>query len=233
MSDLLLMRGSPLRSILSTPGLVACYLPYLQVAQSATGQSLIDYSPAANHAQLGSTTGADTNDPAWGTNALVFDGTDDYVNIPDWGNGDLTVYTVFNRDELQSDPSPGLWSRNNIICYGETSLRLLYTDTTLTSRISSSIGIPHSTWLLGTARLSASGYWSWSINNVGTLSFSGYTPHPTYTGWMNRLGSYQGRCLACGVACHIMFNRVLSDDEASRVRANIVTLMNGQGVTVA
>lgn len=227
------MRGSPLRQLRSTPGLVALYLPWLQIAQGLTGQSLIDYSGKGNHAQLGSTAGEDTNDPTWGTNALTFDGTDDYVNIPNWGNGDLTVYTVFNRDELQLDSAPGLWSRNNIMCYGQTSLRLLYTDTTLTSRTSSSIGIPHSTWLLGTARLSASGYWSWSINNVGTLSFSGYTPHPTYTGWGHTLGSYQDRYLACGVACHIMFNRVLSDEEASRVRANIVTLMNGQGVTVA
>lgn len=81
MSDLLLMAKSPLASILSTSGLVACYLPYLQIAQGATGQSLIDYSPAGNHAQLGSTTGADTNDPTWGSNALVFDG-DDYCVLP-------------------------------------------------------------------------------------------------------------------------------------------------------
>lgn len=86
MSDLLLMRASPLRQILSTPGLMACYLPYMQVAQSLTGQSLIDYSPQGNHAQLGSTAGVDTNDPSWGTNALTFGG-DDYCVMPGFAVG--------------------------------------------------------------------------------------------------------------------------------------------------
>ncbi len=100
MSDLLLMASSPFRQILSTPGLVACYLPYLQVAQSATGQSLIDYSPAGNHAQLGSTAGADTNDPSWGTNALTFGG-DDYCVIGRPSALEASVpfcgYTVFSK----------------------------------------------------------------------------------------------------------------------------------------
>ena len=42
-------------------------------------QSLIDYSPQGNHAQLGSTAGADTNDPKWSHVSLYFDGVDDSI----------------------------------------------------------------------------------------------------------------------------------------------------------
>lgn len=79
------MRGSPLRQLRSTPGLVALYLPWLQIAQGlhtgANAQVVLDYSSAGNHAQNGSTTGVDANDVAFGTNSLN-PGGDDYCVGP-------------------------------------------------------------------------------------------------------------------------------------------------------
>jgi hypothetical protein len=52
------------------------------------GQVVRDWSGHGNHGQLGSTPGADANDPAWikgrffWSSALHFDGND-YVSIPD------------------------------------------------------------------------------------------------------------------------------------------------------
>lgn len=85
MSDLLLMASSPLRSLLSTSGTVALYDPGRQIATGTTGQVLTDYSGRGNHARLGSTSGDDSNDPAWSDNALVFGG-DDSVLIPAMSN---------------------------------------------------------------------------------------------------------------------------------------------------
>lgn len=42
-------------------------------------QSVVDRSGLANHAQLGSTAGADTNDPTWSPVSLYFDGVDDVI----------------------------------------------------------------------------------------------------------------------------------------------------------
>jgi glucan-binding YG repeat protein len=44
-----------------------------------SGQVLHDYSGNNNHGTLGSTTGADTNDPAWTPAGSSYDGVDDYV----------------------------------------------------------------------------------------------------------------------------------------------------------
>jgi len=76
------LRASPFRQILSIPGTVALYDPGRQIATGTTGQVLTDFSGRGNHGQLGSTSGEDSNDPAWSDNALVFDGTDDYVECP-------------------------------------------------------------------------------------------------------------------------------------------------------
>lgn len=73
---------SPLAYLSSIPGTVALYDPGRQIATGTTGQVLTDFSGRGNHGQLGSTAGEDSNDPAWGDNALVFDGTDDYVECP-------------------------------------------------------------------------------------------------------------------------------------------------------
>lgn len=52
---------------------------------------------------LGSTTGADVNDPTWTGNSLLF-ATDDYVQmpVPFNVNGDWTVYVVAKRDGMPS-----------------------------------------------------------------------------------------------------------------------------------
>jgi hypothetical protein len=66
-----------------------------------SGQTAADSSGYSRDATLGSTTGADDNDPSWvtctvGGSALEFDGVDDYIEDPDgeaYING-LTAFTV-------------------------------------------------------------------------------------------------------------------------------------------
>jgi hypothetical protein len=53
-----------------------------------SGQTLTDSSGNGHHGQLGTTAGADANDPTWGTNPtrLVFDGAGDRVIVPDFAS---------------------------------------------------------------------------------------------------------------------------------------------------
>lgn len=55
-------------------------------------QSLTDYTGHANNAQLGSTAGADTNDPAYSGQGLTF-GTDDYGKVTSSAFDDMAQFT--------------------------------------------------------------------------------------------------------------------------------------------
>lgn len=70
--------------------------------------------------QLGSTTGADVNDPAWTGNSLLF-ATDDYVQmpIPFDVSGDWTIYIVVKRDNMPS-------ANEAIISLGNSSVNTQY-----------------------------------------------------------------------------------------------------------
>jgi len=59
-------------------GLVVWYDPYRQVQTTGEAKTLTDYSGAGNHATLGATSEASTDDPAWTGNSLEFT-TDDFV----------------------------------------------------------------------------------------------------------------------------------------------------------
>lgn len=96
-------------------GLVAWYDPGRQILEGTTGQQLLDYSGNGNHAQLGSTAGADTNDPSW-NNGLSFGGddycvlTDNAMTKPD----NFTIITVvkLNNTTFASRPCFG-WSTSS------------------------------------------------------------------------------------------------------------------------
>jgi concanavalin A-like lectin/glucanase superfamily protein len=81
------------------------------------GQSLTDYSGNDHHGQLGSTAGADVNDPAWQSYGLSFDG-DDSVALPGGlvaGNHAISWFAVvtahtasgFQIIALGGDPGTG------------------------------------------------------------------------------------------------------------------------------
>ncbi len=62
-------------------------------------QILKDRSGHGNHAQLGSTTGADTNDPQWTGNGLLY-GADDFCRTPITIPQAATIITVVNPPNL-------------------------------------------------------------------------------------------------------------------------------------
>jgi hypothetical protein len=66
-----------LPDLLVTRGLVACY----DFLQGSNPQILYDRGPYGLNGQLGSTAGADVNDPTWVPPGLSFGG-DDYVSLP-------------------------------------------------------------------------------------------------------------------------------------------------------
>ena len=74
MSDLLLMRGSPLRQLLSTSGLVACYLPYMDVY----GRNIANASPSLWNHSYNSTTKKLTRNENFTTGNARFTG--DVIN---------------------------------------------------------------------------------------------------------------------------------------------------------
>ncbi|MBI1356537.1 MAG: hypothetical protein GC160_19520 [Acidobacteria bacterium] len=74
MSILLLKREVP-----SGPGAVTAGLQVLSWLDEGSGQTVVDHSGAGRHGTLGSTTGADTNDPSWSAAGLQF-AVDDWVS---------------------------------------------------------------------------------------------------------------------------------------------------------
>jgi len=228
MSDLLLMASSPLRQLLSTPGLVACYLPYLQIAQSATGQSLIDYSGKGNHAQLGSTAGADTNDPSWGTNALTFGG-DDYCVMPtiaiSRGIGICIALNLYGIEDTQYFIG-GAAGTTNGIRYNGSTLGLFSSDLcewNYTPAAGGDLLFFH--WpSVGNPVLYVNGI----SQGIGTSDISvGY--NLSIIGARNGGSSlqYTGSIYFCGLWSSI------STAEIIKTSANIKTLLAGQGVSVA
>ncbi len=72
----------------------------LAYEKTDNNQTLLDISGQAKHGQLGSTTGADTNDPLWAQRRLSFGGVDDYVLTPSEvtsGASALTLQIVYKK----------------------------------------------------------------------------------------------------------------------------------------
>jgi hypothetical protein len=91
------------------------------------GQTLIDYSGNGHHGQLGSTAGADVNDPAWQSAParLDFDGGNDCVLVNQTHLADLSAYGIcavvrgvaaasdgFYGEGISSNSGPTLLLRN-------------------------------------------------------------------------------------------------------------------------
>ncbi|MBI5360865.1 MAG: DUF2341 domain-containing protein, partial [Planctomycetes bacterium] len=79
------------------------------------GQAAADMSGRSNNGQLGSFAGLDANDPTWTASgrfgsALSFDGTDDYVSVPDsdsWAFG-TSNFTIEGWINMAALPSSGI-----------------------------------------------------------------------------------------------------------------------------
>lgn len=105
------------------PGAIAYY-----PCDEGAGQILYDHSGNGNHGTLGSTSGVDTNDPAWSTQGLVFGG-DDFANLgilPITGQFTAGVIVRVSEDGhgvLLGNPSAtwlnGFWIRQIRIASGD------------------------------------------------------------------------------------------------------------------
>jgi Concanavalin A-like lectin/glucanases superfamily len=72
------------------------------------GQTLTDYGGNGHHGQLGTTAGADVNDPSWATSParLEFDGAGDRVEVPSFA-----APGAYHLDlVVRADAASGMWS---------------------------------------------------------------------------------------------------------------------------
>lgn len=75
-----LVRRSGNAATYPTAGLVAAYEPWR--GDQGDAQVLTDFSGNGHHGQIGSTSGSDTNDPAWTASVGLRFATNDYVTFP-------------------------------------------------------------------------------------------------------------------------------------------------------
>lgn len=90
------------------------------------GQALLDRSGNNNNGTLGSTAGVDVSDPAWVVQGLLFDGTEDYVQLTNapagTGTGETFTFlvpgatgragevaTVYSQSQQSAGPTPYVW----------------------------------------------------------------------------------------------------------------------------
>ncbi len=103
-------------------GAVAIYDPYRQFIAGASGQSLLDYSGNGNAAQLGSTTGVDTNDPTWASPALTYL-TDDYCTAGNVARlGAMSNFSVLAIAKQSSQATAVICGKQNAVSTGGSSV---------------------------------------------------------------------------------------------------------------
>ncbi len=93
---------------MATPAIVPAGLIAEWRFDDGAGQTLADTSGNGHHGQLGSTAGADANDPSWAANParLEFDGIDDRVEVPAFA-----APTAYHLDfVVRAHPASGVWS---------------------------------------------------------------------------------------------------------------------------
>jgi hypothetical protein len=88
-----------------------------------SGQSVTDYSGNGNHGQLGTTAGADTNDPTWVTSGLQFI-TDDITQFQHQEFEQFTYIIAIELNAIDPESTPGLMGQMTDGYLGE----LMYLD---------------------------------------------------------------------------------------------------------
>lgn len=226
--NLLLMQNNGLPK----NGLVAMYDPGKQVALGAQGQSLIDFSGKGNNAQLGSTAGADTNDPAWSGNGLVF-GADDYCITSLPITTAATIIAVCKSAVVPSGTQVVLGQTGNDGWFGVNATQVLQSQryggagsTTYGVNITPNAYNCFGT-MVGTNLRNI--FVGGSKNIDASVSSAGIIKPITF----DRLCALGGSFIYNGtIAFFALYNRVLSDAEYLRAYNLIKRLMATRGITL-
>lgn len=198
------------------PGLVAWY----DFQQGADAQVLYDKSGNSYHGQLGSTTGADTNDPTWLAGGGLSFGGDDYVKVAQIPVNPITNGTIIVACYKNANATAEyLFDCRNA---SELSKAFLYygTDYKINAYNSGSI------FINGTR--SAQG----SADKWECIALTG-TSLPTTTDLITLGSRYTIQTSLNGKIGHfLVYNRVLSDLEIKRNTKYITKELAKRGVVI-
>lgn len=218
------------------PGAAAIYL-----FNEGSGQVLTDYSGNSNGGQLGSTTGADTNDPAWGATGLSFDG-DDYVTCGtaaglDFANRDhtLTIAVTPTTTEIEAIAGkPQLDTHSCGLAQVTGKFRFDYRGAGANASINTdaayATGTPYTVTLMREAAVI-----SMYVNGVKQTATRTITDEPATGAHQFRLG---GRSAAGGnfngtIHAALAYPFALSPAQVAQTHAALKGMLAPRGVTLA
>ena len=225
-------------------GLIALYDPGRQMLTGATGQTLIDFSGKGNSAQLGSTAGADTNDPSYSGAGLVF-GTDDYAKSSSNVFDDMQAFTCITackplsagggsagRIWDKASSNYAFFSSSNIafILYRQTAVTQYTSVKTLSYGNNIILGI---TFNLGYPDNASKIYVNSKVGSAtksgaGSGSYLNIASSGMYIG--NRTGA--DRNFGGTIYLQLWYNRILSDAEYMQAYNSLKRLMFSRGVVI-
>ena len=148
-------------ALLLTAGLAACAdVRAAWYFDEGSGQTVADSSGNGNNGTLGPTIAVETNDPTWTTgkysNALSYDGSNDYVRVPDSATLDVTSsltieawvspavstpygYLVYKGGMSGAKETPLNYGLNTNVSGGQTVLEFRFRDSGGTLRVFSGL----------------------------------------------------------------------------------------------
>ena len=215
-------------------------LPY---EETTDNQSVRDLSGKGNNGQLGSTVGADTNDPTWETHKLNFT-TDDYVVLPALlaGTDEFTLITVYQLNAggsgsrtlaAASNLTP---NRNGIFHNTLSNIKFRVTESgggmhTLQPTFSSATG----SWRMLTARWKSGQAQELVLNDFEDSGAAAAidVPSGTIANPYDTLGSFRADSFLDGkLACQLFYDRYLADTEIKRNYRTVRSILSLRGVTL-
>jgi hypothetical protein len=217
----------------------------LAYEKTDNNQTLADVSGQAKHGQLGSTTGADTNDPLWTNRRLSFSGIDDYLLTPSEvtsGAAALTLQIVFKKMIGSATAVQRVLFGHNA---GGSYIRF-FSDTTigfwLVASVSSQFvqgpagAIPDDgLWKMMTFRWKSATVQDQFLNKSNRLVFNDTTPSEgTHTSTYRTIGMYDtSRYFDGEIASALLYRRLLTRAEVAQNYVWLKSILGRRGIALA
>ena len=208
-----------------------------------SGQILYDYSGNNNHGTLGSTTGADTNDPTYTGQGASFT-TDDYIVCPDISTINTTI-TVFYTSQITTASgggtlfsfTSGATTFGGIMFSAGTST---WDDEVITyfnygGKTAYRAGTIAAGWHILVTRWNGTKY-DLILDGVNLATSTDGTPAPVTNGTAYKIGARSSPAvyLSGVVAFHAVYNRSISNVEESQNRAYLKSyLLRERGIQLS
>ena len=217
----------------------------LAYEKTDNNQTLPDVSGQAKHGQLGSTTGADTNDPLWTNRRLTCSGVDDYLLTPSEvtsGAAALTLQIVFKKTIGSATSVQRVLFGHN----GGGSYIRFFTDTSvgfwLVASVSSQFiqgpagGVTDDgLWKMMTFRWKSGTVQDQFLNKNNRLVFNETNPSDgTHTSTYRTIGMYDNSRYFDGeIASALLYRRLLTRAEVAQNYVWLKSTLSRRGIALA